>query len=51
MEGDLPKRCYNSDEIRISIHSLRMEGDAFCVTIGVRTVISIHSLRMEGDQA
>ena len=34
----------------ISIHSLRMEGDAACVYHAWRTgKISIHSLRMEGD--
>ena len=34
---------------RISIHSLRMEGDIACVQDVVRWIISIHSLRMEGD--
>ncbi len=34
----------------ISIHSLRMEGDAYCGAIRrTRKRISIHSLRMEGD--
>ena len=36
-------RCF------ISIHSLRMEGDAFCKTLLCTCSISIHSLRMEGD--
>ena len=33
----------------ISIHSLRMEGDAYGTISEPRDVISIHSLRMEGD--
>ena len=33
----------------ISIHSLRMEGDACVSKIGTQAHISIHSLRMEGD--
>ena len=37
---------------KISIHSLRMEGDAYCGAIRrTRKRISIHSLRMEGDDA
>ena len=35
---------------RISIHSLRMEGDDHGVTSARVNAISIHSLRMEGDQ-
>ena len=36
----------------ISIHTLRMEGDAVYVgTEADAKVISIHTLRMEGDQA
>ena len=34
---------------RISIHSLRMEGDPWKSIIVTSTTISIHSLRMEGD--
>ena len=34
---------------RISIHSLRMEGDTSDRGVASTTVISIHSLRMEGD--
>ena len=34
---------------RISIHSLRMEGDASSSDARSRCFISIHSLRMEGD--
>ena len=38
--------------VDISIHSLRMEGDAAPNAISpVPDVISIHSLRMEGDLA
>ena len=33
----------------ISIHSLRMEGDVFCICHRPPLRISIHSLRMEGD--
>ena len=44
-------RTVGSGNSKISIHSLRMEGDeahgdAILSTLG----ISIHSLRMEGDQ-
>ena len=35
--------------IRISIHSLRMEGDLPMLYGGSVKIISIHSLRMEGD--
>ena len=36
--------------LKISIHSLRMEGDELCCFPAVSAVvISIHSLRMEGD--
>ena len=33
----------------ISIHSLRMEGDAIPIRDAPDAIISIHSLRMEGD--
>ena len=48
MEGDLRlhKLLY---VIYISIHSLRMEGDARYTINAVGEIISIHSLRMEGD--
>ena len=36
-------------EVDISIHSLRMEGDACSGSCAGGFVISIHSLRMEGD--
>ena len=36
---------------RISIHSLRMEGDFYSAKFFRSSVISIHSLRMEGDYA
>ena len=35
---------------RISIHSLRMEGDEIVCKSCVCAMISIHSLRMEGDR-
>ena len=35
--------------IEISIHSLRMEGDNWCILVQLCKHISIHSLRMEGD--
>ena len=35
----------------ISIHTLRMEGDALMVAVQVEPPISIHTLRMEGDCA
>ena len=38
-------------ERKISIHSLRMEGDSSVFGLGFRqSGISIHSLRMEGDR-
>ena len=47
-------RLYILDECklteRISIHSLRMEGDSYKDFRGKYYNISIHSLRMEGDQ-
>ena len=36
--------------MRISIHTLRMEGDYFHNANRVSTLISIHTLRMEGDR-
>ena len=39
-----------SRSIRISIHSLRMEGDILSYSDRIQSVISIHSLRMEGDR-
>ena len=43
-------QCRFSPESEISIHSLRMEGDAMLLPIfGGAENISIHSLRMEGD--
>ena len=36
-------------QVNISIHSLRMEGDAPGIIFLFFNVISIHSLRMEGD--
>ena len=49
MEGDLQFWGNLRFQIVISIHSLRMEGDAIiCSRVQVAR-ISIHSLRMEGD--
>ena len=39
----------SSHECKISIHSLRMEGDSACEHDCTSYHISIHSLRMEGD--
>ena len=39
-----------ADGANISIHSLRMEGDADCEMFFKGYGISIHSLRMEGDR-
>ena len=49
MEGDVPVRPRGWTAWQISIHSLRMEGDAFQKFICLYQHISIHSLRMEGD--
>ena len=39
-----------TDELIISIHALRVEGDASSITSGeVYRKISIHALRVEGD--
>ena len=49
MEGDFTGVTPEM-ECEISIHSLRMEGDAMKDdTTKVSITISIHSLRMEGD--
>ena len=48
MEGDVDVLMSYVDGI-ISIHSLRMEGDVFCICHRPPLRISIHSLRMEGD--
>ena len=49
MEGDICS-WYSIWHNVISIHSLRMEGDAFeCAMTAREYPISIHSLRMEGD--
>ena len=52
----LPPRGGRHDDVdcptvsgRISIHSLRVEGDAAMTTLVERQRISIHSLRVEGD--
>ena len=38
-----------ADKLKISIHSLRMEGDLMRCAVCGAVPISIHSLRMEGD--
>ena len=45
--------CYHNCVIiyRISIHSLRMEGDSSIISEIETPFISIHSLRMEGDHS
>ena len=48
MEGDRLCRC-TVQSVGISIHSLRMEGDAVRGNQWWLYDISIHSLRMEGD--
>ena len=48
MEGDHEKKN-GVEDVKISIHSLRMEGDLSPAPIIRQFVISIHSLRMEGD--
>ena len=49
MEGDGGGTVGQVQQRRISIHSLRMEGDAAWAERVKRVGISIHSLRMEGD--
>ena len=49
--GRLPKSRAFVVLPRISIHSLRMEGDMIMYRIQQLENISIHSLRMEGDSA
>ena len=49
MEGDRNGRAFRFPK-RISIHSLRMEGDRIQLEFRCQGFpISIHSLRMEGD--
>ena len=43
------RRFYGVPADRISIHSLRMEGDRLRTLVKHPPLISIHSLRMEGD--
>ena len=50
MEGDDADTLEGIGGEIISIHSLRMEGDAIGNTEMVEYRISIHSLRMEGDR-
>ncbi len=50
--GGRPRPCsWSPSYMLISIHSLRMEGDAALPFCSLRnSIISIHSLRMEGDR-
>ena len=43
------RRICGADQQRISIHSLRVEGDAAKNQMLCQVIISIHSLRVEGD--
>ncbi|WP_418784714.1 hypothetical protein, partial [Hominenteromicrobium sp.] len=38
-------------ELKISIHALRVEGDVYRVSYSQDGQISIHALRVEGDQS
>ena len=49
MEGDAFQLAFFPRFRRISIHSLRMEGDYHSLCRKSSLYISIHSLRMEGD--
>ena len=49
MEGDASGILFVSWFTKISIHSLRMEGDEPFANRNQQIDISIHSLRMEGD--
>ena len=49
MEGDPKVVPGSSQQYKISIHSLRMEGDSEADHQLDLQEISIHSLRMEGD--
>ena len=51
MEGDPVPGLSPHRSQRISIHSLRMEGDTICTMLPPGHKISIHSLRMEGDRS
>ena len=48
MEGDAFQDAL-AEGVRISIHTLRMEGDAPTKLESYKAHISIHTLRMEGD--
>ena len=49
MEGDLAAASALARQQRISIHTLRMEGDVRPLLFVGLVAISIHTLRMEGD--
>ena len=48
-EGDVSVDVLESIAYTISIHALRVEGDAGAKVIGDAQKISIHALRVEGD--
>ena len=49
MEGDLYRAAIVPPMFRISIHALRVEGDAKNGALFYLHSISIHALRVEGD--
>ena len=49
MEGDQVIAFRTFHDARISIHTLRMEGDLPILRYVLMPYISIHTLRMEGD--
>ena len=49
MEGDRANSAYKTALVFISIHALRVEGDADVLNWGSKEGISIHALRVEGD--
>ena len=52
MEGDTYPQMFKGWRVLISIHALRVEGDALRVKRNaVEVRISIHALRVEGDNA
>ena len=49
MEGDAGHGDYGPEPRKISIHTLRVEGDTELPKIITGIIISIHTLRVEGD--
>ena len=50
MEGDFEAEAGGEIDKAISIHALRVEGDACIIKDELATAISIHALRVEGDK-